>query len=66
MKIVMLTSSEENESLFEAINSGASGYLLKSLRASELFEMLSALERGEAPLSPGMASRILGRLRTTT
>ena len=55
----MLTVSEEDEDLFEAIKSGASGYLLKSLDAREFFELLSGLERGEAPLSPGLAGKIL-------
>lgn len=59
VKVVMLTVSEEDEDLFEAIKSGASGYLLKSLDAREFFELLSGLERGEAPLSPGLAGKIL-------
>jgi len=59
VKIVMLTVSEEDEDLFEAIKSGASGYLLKSLDADKFFQLLSGLERGEAPLSPGLAARIL-------
>jgi len=59
VKIVMLTVSEEDEDLFEAIKSGASGYLLKSLDAREFFGLLSGLDRGEAPLSPGLAARIL-------
>jgi DNA-binding NarL/FixJ family response regulator len=59
VKIVMLTVSEEDEDLFEAIKSGASGYLLKSLDADKFFQLLSGLEQGEAPLSPGLAARIL-------
>jgi DNA-binding NarL/FixJ family response regulator len=59
VKIVMLTVCEEDEDLFEAIKSGASGYLLKSLDAREFFELLSGLAQGEAPLSPGLAARIL-------
>ena len=39
-KIIMLTVSEEEEDLFEAISSGAHGYLLKNMRPDELFEML--------------------------
>ena len=58
-KIIMLTSAEDDESLFEAIKSGASGYLLKSLKAVELFDMLASLERGEVVFSPGLAGRIL-------
>ena len=59
VQIVMLTVSEEDEDLFEAIKSGGSGYLLKSLDADRFFQLLSGLERGEAPLSPGLAARIL-------
>ncbi|MFZ5643678.1 MAG: response regulator [Bacillota bacterium] len=59
IKIVMLTVSEADEDLFEAVKSGASGYLLKSLKAAELFDMLEALSRGETPLSPGLAAKVL-------
>ncbi len=59
VKIVMLTVSEANEDLFEAVKSGASGYLLKNLNAQELFDMLEALDQGEVPLSPGLAGRLL-------
>ena len=59
VKIVILTVYEEDSVLFEAIRSGASGYLHKSLDAKEFMELLSGLERGEAPLSPGLSTRIL-------
>ena len=59
VKIVMLTVSDEDRMLFEAIKSGAQGYLLKNLQAEEFFDLLSGIERGEAPISRGVASRIL-------
>ncbi len=59
VKIVMLTVSDEDKDLFEAIKSGASGYLLKSLDVKEFFEHLSGLAQGEAPLSRGLAGKIL-------
>ena len=59
VKIVMLTVSEEDEHLFEAVKSGASGYLLKSLDAKAFFEFLSGLQRGQVPFPPGLAARIL-------
>jgi len=59
VKIVMLTSFDDNEDLFEAVKRGASGYLLKNLNAGELVTLLHALEQGEAPLSPGLAARLL-------
>jgi DNA-binding NarL/FixJ family response regulator len=58
-KIIMLTVSEQEEDLFEAISSGAHGYLLKNVRPEELFEMLEGALRGEAVIAPAMAQRIL-------
>jgi DNA-binding NarL/FixJ family response regulator len=58
-KIVMLTMSEDEQSLFEAIKSGASGYLLKILDADDFFAYLSDLQAGRAPFSPGLAAKIL-------
>ncbi len=57
--IVMLTMSGENEALFEAIKSGATGYLLKTQDTEEFFSLLLGLARGEVPLSPGLAGRLL-------
>jgi two-component system NarL family response regulator len=59
IKIVMLTMSADDEHLFEAIKSGAFGYLLKTQDTEEFFNQLTELERGEVPLSPGLAARIL-------
>lgn len=63
IKIAMLTSSEEDEDLFDAIRYGASGYLLKSTGAKELVELLHGLENGEALLTRPVAARILQELR---
>ncbi len=62
MHIVMLTASEQDEHLFDAIKSGAAGYLLKSLRAPEFIRRLNEIEQGEPPLSPGLAAKIMGEL----
>lgn len=59
IKIVMLTMSENDEDLFEAIKSGACGYLLKTEETDKFFEILSGLVRGEVPLSSGLAGRVL-------
>jgi len=59
VKIVMLTISDDDEDIFEAIKSGAQGYLLKNLEPEELFEMLRGVYRGEAPISGLTAARIL-------
>lgn len=58
-RVIMLTVSDEEEDLFEAISSGAHGYLLKDLRPDELFEMIEGALQGEAVISPAMAKRIL-------
>jgi DNA-binding NarL/FixJ family response regulator len=58
-KIVMLTVSDHDRDLFEAIKSGAQGYLLKNMSADELFQMLDGVSRGEAPISRVTAARIL-------
>lgn len=59
MKIVILTTSAEDDDLFEAIRSGACGYLLKSTRAAAFIESLHGLEENTPPFSPGLAARLL-------
>jgi len=59
IKVVILTVSEADEDLFEAIRSGAHGYLVKSTPSDDFFELLEALDRGEAPLSRGLAGKIV-------
>jgi two-component system NarL family response regulator len=59
LQIVILTMSAEDEHLFEAIKSGATGYLLKSLGAQQFIELLAGLERGEVPMTRDLAARIL-------
>jgi two-component system NarL family response regulator len=64
IKIVMLTMSEEENDLFEAVRSGASGYLLKNLDADAFFDYLKDLQDGHAPFSPGLAEKILKAFST--
>jgi DNA-binding NarL/FixJ family response regulator len=59
ISIIMLTSSEQEEHLLEAIRLGACGYLLKTLDAGELFELLHCVSSGEAALTRAMATQIL-------
>ncbi len=59
IRVVMLTMSGNDENLFEAIRSGACGYILKSEDTDSFFEILSKLMRGEVPLSAGLAGRVL-------
>ncbi|MGE5296154.1 MAG: response regulator, partial [Solirubrobacterales bacterium] len=60
VKIVMLTMSAAHDDLFEAVKSGAHGYLLKAEETDTFIERLSGLMRGETPLSPALAGRVLG------
>jgi DNA-binding NarL/FixJ family response regulator len=66
VKIVMLTVSEEDQNLFEAIKSGAQGYLLKKIEPQELFAMLKGVVQGDAPISKAMAAKILGEFSRQT
>ncbi len=63
IKIVMLTTSDEEEDLFDAIKYGAAGYLLKNTDAKELIRVLEQITSGEVAVSPGMASRLLQEFR---
>ncbi len=62
IKIVMLTSSENEQDVFNAIKYGACGYFIKSFSSEKLFELLEALRRNETPVSPGLAGKILAEL----
>jgi DNA-binding NarL/FixJ family response regulator len=59
IKIVMVTVSDDDDDLFEAIKSGAEGYLLKNLSEDELSHTLEAIAAGEPALSPALAARII-------
>ena len=56
---IILTTSTEDDDLFEAIKSGACGYLLKSMDSNELVEALHQARQGTPPFSPGLAARLL-------
>lgn len=59
IKIVILTISDEDETLLKAIKGGAEGYLLKNVDPDQLFNLLQGVARGEAAISPAMARKIL-------
>jgi DNA-binding NarL/FixJ family response regulator len=59
VKVVVLTASDEDASLFEAIKCGAKGYLLKDLRSSQFFSLLDGVARGEPALTPALARKLL-------
>lgn len=57
--VVMLTSSDEDDHLQQAVRLGAAGYLLKDLDARELFDLIGGIARGEAAMTRAMAARLL-------
>jgi DNA-binding NarL/FixJ family response regulator len=64
-KIVILTTSSEDQDLFEAVKSGACGYLLKSMDADGLVEALYDLEQDIPPFAPGLAAKLLAEFART-
>jgi DNA-binding NarL/FixJ family response regulator len=59
VKVVVLTASDEDANLFEAIKSGAQGYLLKNLESEDFFNLLDGVNRGEPALTPALARKLL-------
>jgi two-component system, NarL family, nitrate/nitrite response regulator NarL len=57
--VVMLTVSEDESDLFDAIRAGAQGYLLKNMEPAQLRSLVEAVGRGEAAITPVTAARIL-------
>jgi DNA-binding NarL/FixJ family response regulator len=60
VKIVIVTVSDDDDDLFEAIKNGAMGYILKDTPGDEVGALLNGIAHGRAPLSPGLATKILG------
>jgi DNA-binding NarL/FixJ family response regulator len=58
-RVVMLTVSDDQATLFEALRAGAQGYLLKSLAAGEFLTMIEGLERGEAAVTRKTTTRLI-------
>ena len=59
VKVIMLTASDDDANLFEAIKSGAQGYLLKNLEADDLIAMLDRAAENEPALTPALARKLL-------
>jgi DNA-binding NarL/FixJ family response regulator len=58
-KVVILTASEDDAKLFDAIKAGAQGYLLKNLEADDFFALLDRASKGEPALTPVLARKLL-------
>jgi DNA-binding NarL/FixJ family response regulator len=63
-KIVMLTISDEEGDLFEAIKAGASGYLLKDIPLDEVAESVRAVHGGQSLINPSMAAKLITEFAT--
>ena len=58
-KVVILTASESDATLFEAIKAGAQGYLIKNLEADDFFALLDRAANGEPAFTPSLARKLL-------
>ena len=65
-RVVVLTISEEDADVMDAILAGACGYLLKNASIDELMAGIRAAWRGESLISPGIAAKVLQRVRATS
>jgi len=66
VRIVILTTFELDEYVFEAIRAGASGFLVKDTEPVELLRAVRAVAAGDALLSPGVTRRLIGAFATQT
>ncbi len=65
-RVVVLTISDEDADVLDAILAGACGYLLKDASIDELLAGIRAASRGESLISPGIAAKVLQRVRATS
>ncbi|WP_328669432.1 response regulator transcription factor [Streptomyces sp. NBC_00328] len=63
-KIIMLTISDEEADLYEAIKAGATGYLLKEISTDEVATAIRAVADGQSQISPSMASKLLTEFKS--
>ncbi|MBE1491328.1 DNA-binding NarL/FixJ family response regulator [Plantactinospora soyae] len=62
-RILVLTTYDTDSDVLPAIEAGATGYLLKDAPRDELFRAVEAAARGQAVLSPAVATRLMGQIR---
>lgn len=62
-QILVLTTLDDDETVFEAVRAGAHAYLLKDAEESELLETVRALRRGESRLTPQIARKVMDQFR---
>jgi DNA-binding NarL/FixJ family response regulator len=62
VKVVILTTFEQDDYIFPALNAGASGFLLKRTRPEELVAAIHTIAAGDSLLSPSVTSRVIERM----
>jgi len=65
VQVLVLTTFDDDDLVFRSIEAGASGYLLKDVGSDALAEAVRAANRGESPLQPSIARKVLERLRAS-
>jgi DNA-binding NarL/FixJ family response regulator len=65
LKVVVLTTFEEDDYIFEALSAGASGFLLKRTKPEELIAAIHTVAGGDSLLSPSVTRRVIDRMATT-
>src|ERR671918_459096 len=63
VQVLILTTYDTDADISRAVDAGATGYLLKDARRDEVFQAVRVAARGESVLSPGVASRVLRKMR---
>lgn len=63
VRVMMLTTFDDEEYVMQGLRAGARGYLLKDATADELLAAIDAIQRGDAPLQPSVAAKLVARLR---
>ena len=63
IQFMILTVFEEDEKIFEALNAGATGYLLKSAPPEIIFNSIKEIHNGGSPMSPGIARKIINHFK---
>ncbi len=62
VRVLMLTTFDDEQPIFAGLHAGAKGYLLKDVTAEQLVEAIRAVHRGESPLQPSVAAKLVARL----
>jgi DNA-binding NarL/FixJ family response regulator len=64
IQVLVLTTFDDDELVFRSIDAGAAGYLLKDVGSDALADAVRAASRGDAPLQPSIARKVLARVRS--